>query len=142
MESSPVDRATPIVIREAQIEDAPEMARDEAPDQCKVCYLIAEERCGTIIAIAASRMAATDPDGTVAEVEALYVQPEYQRRGLGRRLLQQLAACLANKGTGSLHIGVLTANRDACQFYEFWRAKELIEIGRREGDKALDAAGY
>ena len=32
--------------------------------------------------------------------------------------------------------------RDACQFYEFWRAAELVEIGRREADKALDAAGY
>lgn len=32
--------------------------------------------------------------------------------------------------------------RDACQFYEFWRGRELIEIGRREADKALDAAGY
>ena len=32
--------------------------------------------------------------------------------------------------------------RDACQFYEFWRADELLEIGRREAEKALDAAGY
>ncbi len=32
--------------------------------------------------------------------------------------------------------------RDACQFYEFWRAAELIDIGRREAEKALDAAGY
>ena len=32
--------------------------------------------------------------------------------------------------------------RDACQFYEFWRAAELIEIGRREAETALDAAGY
>ena len=32
--------------------------------------------------------------------------------------------------------------RDACQFYEFWRGAELIEIGRREAEKALDAAGY
>lgn len=32
--------------------------------------------------------------------------------------------------------------RDACQFYEFWRAAELIEIGRREAEKALDAAGF
>jgi NTE family protein len=37
---------------------------------------------------------------------------------------------------------VIRIPRDACQFYEFWRAKELIAIGRREGDKALDAAGY
>ena len=32
--------------------------------------------------------------------------------------------------------------RDACQFYEFWRGRELIEIGRREAERALDAAGY
>jgi len=32
--------------------------------------------------------------------------------------------------------------RDASLFYEFWRAKELVEIGRAEAEKALDAAGY
>ena len=37
---------------------------------------------------------------------------------------------------------VIRIPRDACQFYEFWRAKELIEIGRDEAEKALDAAGY
>ena len=37
---------------------------------------------------------------------------------------------------------VIRIPRDACQFYEFWRARELIEIGRVEAEKALDAAGY
>ncbi|HSM11690.1 MAG TPA: hypothetical protein VK827_08990, partial [Lysobacter sp.] len=37
---------------------------------------------------------------------------------------------------------VIRIPRDACQFYEFWRARELIAIGRHEADKALDAAGY
>lgn len=37
---------------------------------------------------------------------------------------------------------VIRIPRDACQFYEFWRAKELIEVGRVEAEKALDAAGY
>ena len=37
---------------------------------------------------------------------------------------------------------VIRIPRDACQFYEFWRAKELIDVGRREAEKALDAAGY
>ena len=36
---------------------------------------------------------------------------------------------------------VIRIPRDACQFYEFWRARELIAIGRAEADKALDAAG-
>jgi len=37
---------------------------------------------------------------------------------------------------------VIEIPRDTCQFYEFWRAKEAIEIGRVEAEKALDAAGY
>ena len=37
---------------------------------------------------------------------------------------------------------VIRIPRDACQFYEFWRARELIAIGRHEADKALDEAGY
>jgi NTE family protein len=37
---------------------------------------------------------------------------------------------------------VIRIPRDACLFYEFWRASELIEIGRTEADRALDAAGY
>lgn len=37
---------------------------------------------------------------------------------------------------------VIRIPRDACQFYEFWRAKELIALGRTEADKALDKAGY
>lgn len=37
---------------------------------------------------------------------------------------------------------VIRIPRDACQFYEFWRVRELVAIGRIEADKALDAAGY
>lgn len=37
---------------------------------------------------------------------------------------------------------VIRIPRDACQFYEFWRAAELIDVGRREAEKALDTAGY
>ncbi|MDQ3289088.1 MAG: patatin-like phospholipase family protein [Pseudomonadota bacterium] len=37
---------------------------------------------------------------------------------------------------------VIRIPRDACQFYEFWRARELIEVGRAEADKVLDAGGY
>lgn len=29
--------------------------------------------------------------------------------------------------------------RDACEFYEFWRAKELVDIGREAATRALDA---
>lgn len=38
-----------------------------------------------------------------------------------------------------LHIRI---PRDACLVYEFWRAAEMIELGRAQAEKALDAAGY
>jgi NTE family protein len=37
---------------------------------------------------------------------------------------------------------VIRIPRDACQFYEFWRARELIALGRAETEKALADAGY
>jgi NTE family protein len=37
---------------------------------------------------------------------------------------------------------VIRIPRDASLFYEFCRAAELIDVGRAQADKALDAAGY
>jgi NTE family protein len=37
---------------------------------------------------------------------------------------------------------VIEIPRDVCLFYEFWRARELVGIGREAAEKALDAAGY
>ncbi|MDB6163374.1 MAG: hypothetical protein JWL98_806, partial [Xanthomonadaceae bacterium] len=37
---------------------------------------------------------------------------------------------------------VIRIPRDACLFYEFWRAAELIDIGRAKAENALDTAGY
>jgi NTE family protein len=37
---------------------------------------------------------------------------------------------------------VIRIPRDACLFYEFWRAAEMIELGRVQAEKALDVAGY
>lgn len=37
---------------------------------------------------------------------------------------------------------VIRIPRDVCSFYEFWRAAELIDVGRAEATRALDAAGY
>ena len=38
--------------------------------------------------------------------------------------------------------GLTPADIDVCQFYEFWRAAELIDLGRATATRALDTAGY
>jgi GNAT superfamily N-acetyltransferase len=55
------------------------------------------------------------------------LQPDHQNRGIGRRLVQRLAACAADKGIRSLHIGVLTTNLDARRFYELLGGEDISE---------------
>lgn len=51
-------------------------------------------------------------------VYGLYISPRYQGQGLGRRLVQTVAADLAQKGMTALQIGCLAANTPARGFYE------------------------
>jgi NTE family protein len=37
---------------------------------------------------------------------------------------------------------LVRVSRESSFFYEFWRTRELIDIGRKQADHALDAAGY
>lgn len=110
-------------------------ARDAAPDRTRACYLVAEDQHGGIVAVAAAAGADDDPTGAIGEVGSLYVHPDQQRRGLGRRLVQQLAAGLADQGFQSLHIGVVTANLDGRRFYE---ALGGSDIGERLFDEDGD----
>jgi GNAT superfamily N-acetyltransferase len=65
----------------------------------------------------------------------LYVRASYQGRGLGRRLVQAVAAHLAQLGMTALHIGCLAANTPGRRFYE--------SLGGRVVDERLvDEEGF
>jgi ribosomal protein S18 acetylase RimI-like enzyme len=53
-----------------------------------------------------------------AEVGLIYVRPTYQGRGLGRRLVEAVAAHQASLGKDALMISVLETNAPARGFYE------------------------
>lgn len=44
--------------------------------------------------------------------------PEYQRAGYGRGLMERLLSSLAARGTGAVHLGMVTANTPARAFYD------------------------
>src|SRR5713226_8784517 len=51
------------------------------------------------------------------ELHAIYVLQEVHRRGLGRRLVKELARLLADRQISSMMLWVLASN-PACRFYE------------------------
>jgi GNAT superfamily N-acetyltransferase len=75
-------------------------------------------------------------------LEDLYVRPGYRGGGLGRRLLEHLAALAVERGCGRLDWQVLRANEPALRFDCWLAARELAEITtfRLEGEVLRDLA--
>lgn len=94
--------------------------------------LVAEETAGQVIGFASGGPERSQDASYAAEIYALYLLPEYQRRGIGRRLVAAAAVHLCRSGYKNLLIWVLEQN-PACAFYEalggrIYRRRQ-IEIG-------------
>ena len=76
------------------------------------CVYVAEGEAGEIIGLAMGVPANATANGKTGEVCALYVHPDHQRQGIGHRLVETIAAHLAQRGITTLHIGCLKANTD------------------------------
>lgn len=96
--------------------------------------LVAEDDAGALSGLVTGT-AHDDPSGSAAEVEALYVVPARQGRGIGRLLLRAAARELADVGFAALQLEVLTANHPARRFYEAMGGREI-------GQGTVDEEGY
>jgi ribosomal protein S18 acetylase RimI-like enzyme len=90
-------------------------------------FYVAELETGAIVGVAVAETARTDRQGSTVpeewlrsagEVTSLYVDVRHQRRGVGRHLVQAIAAQQAREGRPRLLIGVLAVNTPARRFYE------------------------
>lgn len=59
----------------------------------------------------------TDPK-VVAEISAIYLLPEFWRKGIGQKLCQTLFNEVIKKGFKEITLWVLESNNQAAQFYE------------------------
>ena len=76
-------------------------------------------------------------------LEDLFVFPEFRGRGIGKRLLQHLAALAVDRKCGRLEWSVLDWNQDAIRFYESLGAKAMDEwtVYRVTGPALVRLAG-
>ncbi len=127
-----VDEWTPDVSAQAWARLLSERA---GGDHARIVLLVAEEDPGDPLALVLGTEAEEDESGATAQVNALYVLPDRQGQGIGRRLLQDAARELVSLGFSRLRIGVLSANLAARAFYEAMGGHEM-------GQRTFDEEGY
>lgn len=89
---------------------------------------VANSRSGTLVItegmtlIAYSRfypsVDSDDDQAKVATIGSMYVDPDFQRRGVGRKLMRAVLRAAKEHGYAEATLHVLTANKRAQEFYE------------------------
>ncbi len=82
---------------------------------------------GTVVAFATGLASSEPVEGFDGEIGAIYVLPEAQGQGLGKRLLRAASAALRAKGFQSAWLRVLSDNTPARRFYEKLGAEIVCE---------------
>jgi ribosomal protein S18 acetylase RimI-like enzyme len=76
------------------------------------------------------------------EIYELYLRPEYQGLGFGRRLFTSARRDLAQSGMKSLVVWALSDNEPALEFYRALGGKPVARSSERFGDKSLDKVAF
>lgn len=80
--------------------------------------------------------------GFEGEVTGLYILEQYQKMGIGRRLMDTAVNWLLNAGMTSMVVWVLNKNENAVSFYEHLGGKPIGTQQRNIGDKLCTIVGY
>lgn len=87
-------------------------------------WLLIAEREGSPVGFAFFRICDGDwsfeTDERMGELEALSVEPELRRWGIGSLLMEDVERRLAAAGVGFIGLAVIAGNEDALRFYERW----------------------
>jgi ribosomal protein S18 acetylase RimI-like enzyme len=76
------------------------------------------------------------------EVYELYLRPEFQGLGFGRRLFVAARRDLAQSGMKSMVVWALADNTPAVEFYRALGGRAVARSSEKFGDKVLDKVAY
>ena len=117
--------------------------REPATERSTVVHLA--EHQGAIIGFGscgAQRTESLKAKGYDGEVSAIYVLREFQKRGIGTRLLRAMSVELMRRGFSAAALWVLRDNLRARHFYEHFGAKVIAEREDARDGALLVELGY
>ena len=88
-----------------------------APDRM-VAFFVAVEPAGKVIGFAAADKQLNQNYSFETELQVIYLLPQYQRQGIGRALMREVAQALIQAGFTSMMLWVLKENWDSRVFYQ------------------------
>jgi GNAT superfamily N-acetyltransferase len=97
---------------------------------------------GDVVGFAAGNMLQEPRHDVDAELSAAYVRPEFQRGGIGRRLVAAVADAQRAHGAHGLIVWVIAGNKGARAFYEQLGAALQVEQPFEWDGMPLAEAGY
>jgi ribosomal protein S18 acetylase RimI-like enzyme len=123
-------------------EDSWQRRRDEFERWMRAgdAWLLIAEREGSPVGFAFFRICdgdwSFDTDERMGELEALSVEPELRRWGIGSLLMEEVERRLAAAGVGFIGLAVIAGNEDALRFYRRWgmAPSHIRCLGRTLGD--------
>jgi GNAT superfamily N-acetyltransferase len=107
-------------------EDSWQRRRDEFRRWMRAgdAWLLIAEREGSPVGFAFFRICDGDwsfeTNERMGELEALSVEPELRRWGIGSLLMEEVERRLAAAGVGFIGLAVIAGNEDALRFYKRW----------------------
>ncbi len=104
-------------------------------------YYVAQADDGEIVGYACGGPERTGDPDHAGELYAIYVRPEFQRRGIGLRLFRTVARRLGREGLGSMLLWVLAKNPQR-GFYEALGGRPLRTKTVTIGGAVLDEVAY
>jgi len=102
------------------------------------------EHGAEIVGFGSGNMLAQPKHGFEAELSAVYVRREFQRAGVGRRLVAETAGALSQgaRGASGLIVWVIAGNKGARAFFERMGAELVVEQAFQWDGMDLVEAGY
>ena len=105
------------------------------------CF-VATSHSAQIVGFACGGLAREGPQTYKGEIYSIYLLQDYQRRGIGRRLLLSVAEQLMGAGIDSMLLWVFECNHSARRFYAFLGGEVVRRKNLSIGGADIMEVGY